>query len=133
MDLGELESGQAFGPYVIEISQPDADAYIAATGDSKEPHDFSGNACIPLQLDAHVLSRLIAEIGIVENRIETVHAGQQMTVHRQATPGEMIIANSTLKSCSNRRGSIWAIFETTFVDEAGRRVAASSSTIIMMP
>jgi len=132
MDIDELESGQAFGPYVIEISQPNADAYIVATGDSEELHDFAGNMH-PLQLDAYVLSRLIAEIGIVENRIETVHAGQQMTVHRQATPGEMIIANSTLKSCSNRRGSIWAIFETTFVDEAGRRVAESSSTIIMMP
>ncbi len=132
MDLDELQSGQAFGPYVIEISQPDADAYIAATGDSDNPHNFAGNTH-PLQLDAYVLSKLIEEIGIVENRIETVHAGQQMTVHRQATPGEMIIANSTLKSCSNRRGSIWAIFETTFVDEAGRRVVESSSTIIMMP
>ena len=132
MDLDELESGQAFGPYVIEISQPDADAYIAATGDSDAPHDFAGNTH-PLQLDAYVLSRLIAEIGIVENRIETVHAGQQMTVHRQAIPGELIIANSTLKSCSNRRGSIWAIFESTFVDEVGRAVAKSSSTIIMMP
>ena len=88
MDLDELEAGQAFGPYVIEISQPDADAYIAATGDSKEPHDFAGNMH-PLQLDAYVLSRLIAEIGIVENRIETVHAGQQMTVHRQATPAKL--------------------------------------------
>ena len=132
MDLSELKSGQAFGPYVIEISQPEADSYIAATGDSDEPHDFAGNMN-PLQLDAYVLSRLIAEIGIVENRIETVHAGQQMTVHRQATPGEMIIANATLKSCSNRRGSIWAIFESAFTDEAGRRVAESSSTIIMMP
>ena len=58
MDLDELESGQAFGPYVIEISQPDADAYIAATGDSDNPHDFAGNTH-PLQLDAYVLSRLI--------------------------------------------------------------------------
>ena len=132
MDLDELEPGQAFGPYVIEISQPDADAYIAATGDIDDPHDFAGNMH-PLQLDAYVLSRLISEIGIVQNRIETVHAGQQMTVHRQATPGEMIIANSTLKSCSNRRGSVWAIFESTFTDETGRRVAESSSTIIMMP
>lgn len=132
IDLDELESGQAFGPYVVEISQPDADAYIVATGDSDDPHDFAGNMH-PLQLDAYVLSKLIEEIGIVENRIETVHAGQQMTMHRQSRPGEMIVANSTLKSCSNRRGSIWAIFENSYVDEAGRIVAKSSSTIIMMP
>ena len=132
MDLSELESGQGFGPYVIDLSQADADAYINATGDGNAPHDFGGHLH-PLHLDAFVLSRLIEEIGIVENRIETVHAGQQMTVHCQVRPGDTIIANATLKSCSNRRGSIWAIFDTVFTDESANRVATSSSTIIMMP
>ena len=132
MDLSELESGQGFGPYVIDLSQVDADAYINATGGSSAPHNFGGHVH-PLHLDAFVLSRLIEEIGIVENRIETVHAGQQMTVHRQIRPGDMVIANATLKSCSNRRGSIWAIFDTVFTDESANRVATSSSTIIMMP
>lgn len=132
MDLSELESGQGFGPYVIDLSQADADAYINATGDSSTPYNFDGHVH-PLHLDAFVLSRLIEEIGIVENRIETVHAGQQMTVHRQVRSGDTVIANATLKSCSNRRGSIWAIFDTVFTDESANRVAASSSTIIMMP
>ena len=132
MNLDELKSGQLFGPYAIELPQADADAYIAATGDNLSPHHFGGNVH-PLHLDAYVLSRLIAEIGIVENRIETVHAGQQMTVHRAVVLGKTIVANATLKSCSNRRGSIWAIFETVFADDSGTEVAESSSTIIMMP
>ncbi len=132
MELSDLESGLEFGPYVIDLSQPDSQAYIDATGDDDTPNAF-GEHVHPLHLDAFVLSRLIAEIGIVENRIETVHAGQQMTVHRQIWPGDLIVANATLKSCSNRRGSIWAIFETTFTGENGERVAVSSSTIIMMP
>ena len=132
MDLSELESGLEFGPYVIDLSAPDSQAYIDATGDNDAPVGFGGHVH-PLHLDAFVLSRLIEEIGIVENRIETVHAGQQMTVHKQVWPGDLIVANATLKSCSNRRGSIWAIFETTFTDETGERVAISSSTIIMMP
>ena len=132
MKLDDLESGQVFGPYVIDISQAEAEAYISATGADEQAHDFAGNTH-PLQLDAYVLSRLIAEIGIVENRIETVHTGQQMTVHHQVRPGDPVIASATLKSCSNRRGSIWAIFESTFTDESGRTVAESSSTIIMMP
>ncbi len=132
MDLSELESGLGFGPYVIDLSQADVDAYIDATGDSSTSHNFGGHVH-PLHLDAFVLSRLIEEIGIVENRIETVHAGQQMTAHSEVWPGETIIANATLKSCSNRRGSIWAVFETAFTNESGNRVAVSSSTIIMMP
>ena len=132
MNLDDLKSGQLFGPYAIELAKANADAYISATGDNRLPHDFGGNVH-PLLLDAYVLSKLIAEIGIVENRIETVHAGQQMTVHREVAPAETIVANATLKSCSNRRGSVWAIFETVFADEAGVAVAESSSTIIMMP
>ena len=132
MNLDDLKSGQPFGPYAIELPKADVDAYISATGDDISIHDFGGNIH-PLHLDAYVLSRLIAEIGIVENRIETVHAGQQMAVHRTVSPGETIVANATLKSCSNRRGSIWAIFETIFADDSGTKVAESSSTIIMMP
>jgi hypothetical protein len=132
MDLSELESGLEFGPYVIDLSQADVSAYIDATGDGSASQVFGGHVH-PLHLDAFVLSRLIEEIGIVENRIETVHAGQQMTIHNEVWPGETIIANATLKSCSNRRGSIWAVFETAFTSESGKRVAVSSSTIIMMP
>ena len=132
MELSELESGLDFGPYVIDLSQPESQGYIEATGDEVTPDAF-GEHVHPLHLDAFVLSRLIEEIGIVENQIETVHAGQQMTVNKQVWPGDLIVANATLKSCSERRGSIWAIFETTFTDEIGDRVAVSSSTIIMMP
>ncbi len=132
MNLEDLKSGQLFGPYAIELTKVDADDYVWATGDEATPHKFGGNVH-PLHLDAFVLSRLIADIGIVENRIETVHAGQQMTVHREVAPSENIVANATLKSCSNRRGSIWAIFETEFLDHSGAAVAESSSTIIMMP
>ena len=85
MNLDDLKSGQPFGPYAIELPKADVDAYISATGDDISIHDFGGNIH-PLHLDAYVLSRLIAEIGIVENRIETVHAGQQMTVHRDGLP-----------------------------------------------
>ncbi len=132
MELSDLESGLEFGPYVIDFSQSESQAYLDATGDDDTPDGF-GEHVHPLHLDAFVLSRLIEEIGIVENRIETVHAGQQMTVHKQVWPGDLIVANATLKSCSNRRGSIWAVFETAFTGENGDRVAVSSSTIIMMP
>ncbi len=132
MKLEDLESGQQFGPYRIELTRADTDAYLAATGDNEEPHDFQTRVH-PLQLDAYVLSKLIAELDIVEDRIETVHAGQQMTVHQPTAAGASITANAVLKSCSNRRGSLWAIFETNFSDSDGNNVAESSSTIILMP
>ena len=132
MELSDLESGLGFGPYVVDLSQSESQEYIDATGDDDSQDGF-GEYVHPLQLDAFVLSRLIEELGIVENRIETIHAGQQMTVNKQVWPGDLIIANATLKSCSNRRGSLWAVFETTFTDESGDRVAVSNSTIIMMP
>ena len=132
MDLSELAAGLGFGPYVIHLSQADADAYIKATSNGLTPYSFDSSVH-PLHLDAFVLSKLIEDIGIVENRIETVHSAQQMTVHNKVWPGETIIANATLKKCSSRRGNIWTVFETVFTNESGNRVAASVSTIIMVP
>lgn len=132
MNLEDLQSGQRFGPYRIELSGESADAYIAATGDDRDADVFH-RGVHPLQLDAFVLSRLISELGIVEDRIETVHAGQQMTVHSAVVAGTTVQATALLKSCSNRRGSIWAIFETEFTDDQGDTIAESSSTIILMP
>ena len=132
MKLDELQNGQVFGPYEVALSLADADAYIAATGDNRDPHDFQGGIH-PLQLDAYVLSQLISELGIVEDRIETVHAGQQMTVHSPIYREASVTATPVLKSCSNRKGSLWAIFETQFSDSQGNTVAESSSTIILMP
>ena len=130
--LENLKAGQQFGPYRIALDESVSDAYLAATGGEHESKRFQG-AIHPLQLDAYVLSQLIAELGIVEDRIETVHAGQQMTVHHAVSAGTEISAYALLKSFSNRRGTLWAIFETEFVDSDGETVAESSSTIIMMP
>lgn len=130
--LKNLKAGQQFGPYRIAFGDSVSDAYKDATGDEDEPNGFQGTVH-PLQLDAYVLSQLIAELGIVEDRIETVHAGQQMTVHRPVSAGTEITATALLKSFSNRRGTLWAIFETEFADADGDTVAESSSTIILMP
>ncbi len=132
VNLEELRAGLEFGPYEMVFTSEKSDAYLSATGADLVPHDF-GTGLHPLQLDAYVLSQLIAELEIIPKQIETVHAGQQMTVHRAVRPGELISAKSILKSCSNRRGSIWAIFETGYRDENDALVAESSSTIIMIP
>ena len=132
MKLEELQSGQQFGPYRIDLARSETQAYIAATGDSQNPHTFPGNFH-PLHIDAFVLSKLIAELGIVQDRIETIHAGQQMTVYKIINSETAITATARLKSVSNRRGSIWAIFETDFSDAHSDLVAQSSSTIILMP
>lgn len=80
-----------------------------------------------------MLSRLIDELGIIEDRVETIHAGQQMTVHETISPGQTVTAITTLKSNTLRRGSIWANFETTYSDDQGNLIAESTSTIILMP
>ncbi len=131
MDLNDLKSGMEFGPYEIALSEVDASSYVSATGDETCRQDFGG--AHPLHLDAYVLSQLISEIGIVEQQIETIHAGQQMTINRPVPVDSPVLANSVLKSCSNRRGTIWAVFETTFDDPNGGIIAKSSSTIILMP
>ncbi len=131
MKLDHIEAGHRFEPYSFVIDEDSARAYIFSTGESSETSAFEGSVH-PLQIDAAVLSRLIDELGIIEDRIETIHAGQQMTVHCSVTPGDAVTAQTTLKTNAVRRGSRWANFETKYTTGDGEAVAESASTIILM-
>lgn len=131
LKLADLPVGHVFGPITISITEAQADAYRSATGGDTAPDVLSGIAH-PLQLDAVAIANLISALGIVENRIETVHAGQQLTVHRAIKPGESVRCTSTLKSNNLRRGSRWANVQSTFTDANGETVAESASTLILI-
>lgn len=135
MKLDDISPGHQFGPYRFAISDTQAKSYAAATGpdDQKDVADPFQAAVHPLQIDAFVLKNLIAELGIIQDRIETIHAGQQMTVHRTVSPREQISAATTLKSNALRRGSRWATFATTYRDSEDAVIAESASTIILLP
>ena len=131
MKLDHLNGGHQFEPYSFVIDGDSAQAYISATGESGGATPFQ-HSIHALQIDAAILSKLIDELGIIEDRIETIHAGQQMTVHQYAAPGDAITAQTTLKTNAVRRGSRWASFETKYSSNEGNLIAESSSTIILM-
>jgi len=131
LNLADLSVGHVFGPISISVSYQQAEAYRSATGD-KSTSDMSDGIVHPLQLDAAALANLISELGIVEQRIETVHAGQQLAVHRTAKPGETVTCVSTLNSNNLRRGSRWATIQSDFTSESGEPIAESSSTLIFL-
>lgn len=132
LDLSLIEAGYEFPTLELVISDEAAAAYRAATGD---PVAFEGfpDVVHPLQLDAAAIARLIEALGIVEGRLETVHAGQQMTLHRMPVVGERISCASRLVSNNLRRGARWATIESEFRAADGVLVAESSSTLILLP
>ena len=131
LNLADLPVGHIFGPISITISAQQAEAYRSATGGESTPDLFNG-IVHPLQLDATAIANLISELGIVERRIETVHAGQQLAVHRAPEPGETVTCVSTLKSNNLRRGSRWATIHSDFTSEGGELIAESTSTLILL-
>lgn len=131
LNLADLPVGHVFGPITISITEAQADAYRSATGGDTAPDALAG-IVHPLQLDAVAIANLISALGIVAHRIETVHAGQQLTVHRAIEPGETIQCTSTLKSNNLRRGSRWANVQSSFTDANGETVAESASTLILL-
>ena len=131
MKLADLSVGYTFAPFGITISEQQSKAYRSATGSDPVSDTFDG-IVHPLQLDAAALANLICELGIVEQRIETVHAGQQLSVHRASKPGEAIVCVSTLKSNNIRRGSRWTTIQSVFTTDDGEPIAESSSTLILL-
>ena len=131
LNLADLPVGHVFGPISFTVTGPQADAYRSATR-GRVLSEALTDIVHPLQLDAVAIANLISSLGIVENRIETVHAGQQLTVHRAIKPDETVKCVSTLKSNNLRRGSRWATVESTFTDASGVTVAESASTLILL-
>ena len=131
MKLADLSVGYTFAPFGITISEQQSKAYRYATG-SDPVSDTFDSIVHPLQLDAAALANLIKELGIVEQRIETVHAGQQLSVHRASKPGEAIGCVSTLKSNNIRRGSRWVTIQSVFTTDGSEPIAESSSTLILL-
>ena len=131
LNLADLPVGHIFGPITITITEAEAAAYLSATRGRVRSEALT-DIVHPLQLDAVSIANLISALGIIENRIETVHAGQQLTVHRAIKPGETVQCVSTLKSNNLRRGSRWATVESTFTDASGVTVAESASTLILL-
>lgn len=131
LNLADLPVGYAFGPITITVTEAEAAAYRSATRGRIRSEALT-DIVHPLQLDAVAIANLISSLGIVENRVETVHAGQQLTVHRAIKPDETVECVSTLKSNNLRRGSRWATVQSTFTDESGETIAESASTLILL-
>ena len=131
VNIADLPVGHVFPTFQVPVTRTSAEAYISATGGGASNNPFS-NGVHPLQLDAAAIAELIRRLGIVENRIETVHAGQQMSVGRPLVPGENAYCTSTLTSNSVRRGARWATVKSVFQDSSGATVAESLSTLILV-
>lgn len=132
LNLADLSIGHVFGPIEFAVSEQDAADYITATGGTDPSPTFS-QVVHPLQLDAVAITNLIDALGIVENRIETIHAGQQMTVTKTVAPGEAVVCTSTLKSNNMRRESRWATIASHFTATDGTTIAETTSTLILLP
>lgn len=132
LDLAELAIGHIFGPIEFMVSEQEANDYRSATGGANSNPIFN-NVVHPLQLDAIAIANLIGALGIVENRIETIHAGQQMTVFKTVSPGETVTCTSTLKSNNIRRESRWATISSIFTAADGTTIAETTSTLILLP
>ena len=132
LNLADLPIGHVFGPIEFTLSESESADYMSATG-GNEHHPTFSNIVHPLHLDAVAIANLIAALGIVENRIETIHAGQQMTVMKTVAPGETVRCTSTLKSNNMRRESRWATIASLFTATDGTTIAETVSTLIILP
>ena len=132
LNLADLKVGYEFEPIEFTVSDQEAEDYKSATGGESEPSALQ-SIIHPLHIDAIAIANLLNQLGIVEERIETVHAGQQMTVSATVKPGATVKCSSTLKSNNLRRNSRWATITSTFSGPDGELIAESSSTLIILP
>ena len=124
--LADYQSGHVFDDHSFEITVSEAKAYADAVGDSSPL--ASGNQIPPMLLIAAGLSRVIEALELSGG---TIHASQEVNFGRPVSPGENIVARTTLRGNSVRRGSRFATVETEFL--SGDRQVASSVSMVIVP
>ena len=123
--LAAYEPGHIFDDHSFAITADEAMAYAEAVGDSSPGASEGG---IPaMMLIAAGLSRVIEALELGGG---TVHASQEVSFVRPVAPGEQVVARTTLRGNSVRRGSRFATVATEFLC-GGEQVAASVSMVIV--
>lgn len=125
MVLADYRPGHVFDDHAFEITAAEAKAYADAVGDSSP--GASDGKVPPMLLIAAGLSQVIEDLKLGGG---TIHASQEVIFVRPVRPGEKIVARTTLRGNSVRRGSRFATVETEFL-AGGRRVASSVSLVIV--
>ncbi len=125
MVLADFQPGHVFEDHSFEISEAEAKAYANAVGDATPAASI--DRVPPMFLIATGLSRVIEALKLGGG---TIHASQEVNFVRAVSPGEKIVARTTLRGNSVRRGSRFATVETEFLAD-GRRVASSVSMVIV--
>lgn len=125
MVLAEFQPGHTFEDHTFEITAAEARAYADAVGDSSQ--DAAEGNIPPMLLIATGLSRVIEALELGGG---TIHASQEVLFIRSVNPGEKIVARTTLRGNSVRRGARFATVETEFL-AAGEQVASSVSMVIV--
>ena len=121
--------GHEFGPYDVTIPAGRANAYAASVGGEESP-DY-GDSLAPIMVVAAALTRLIDDLGLFSEGLQTVHAGQEVSWVRQIRIGEQVEATARLAANSVRRGNHFATVAVTYRDSTGTEVGTSSTTIIV--
>jgi hypothetical protein len=124
--LSTLQPGHRLGPYEIIMTVAEARAYARAVGGPDSP-DY-GDTLPTLAIIALGLSRIIDDLGLGAG---TIHAGQEVELHRPVRVGETITATAELKSNAPRKDVRFATVATEFKDGTGAVVATASSTVIV--
>ena len=121
--------GHEFGPYDVTISSNTAKIYTKAIGGIESP-DY-GDSQAPLILVAVALTKLIDELGLFSDGLQTIHAGQEVSWIRPVKIGEKIDARGKLAGNSIRGTNRFATVKVSYNDETGTEVGSSSTTIIV--
>lgn len=126
MALAEFQPGHTFDDHSFEITVAEATAYADAVGDSSQA--AAEGKIPPMLLIATGLSRVIEALKLGGG---TIHASQEVSFVRPVSPGEKIVARTTLRGNSVRRGARFATVETEFL--AGGTQVASSVSMVIVP
>lgn len=127
--ISDIAAGQELGEVRFQLDPSRVQGYIAAIEDRSELYHKS-NLVPPTAVAALGVRAILEELALPPG---TLHAAQELTMHRAIAVGEEVSCMARVAQSSKRQGWQFVVVEYTFADDGGRAVLDGRTTLMIPP
>ena len=127
--ISDVVAGQELGKASFRLDASMVREYIAAVEDSSDLYQES-DLVPPTAIAALGVRAILEELSLPPG---TLHASQELTIHRAVAAGDAVSCNARVVQSSVRQGWQFVVVEFTVADDEAKDILDGRTTLLVPP
>ena len=127
--ISDVVAGQELGKAGFRLESSMVREYLSAVEDSSNLYK-EGNLVPPTAIAALGVRAVLEELSLPPG---TLHAAQELTMHRAAAVNDAVICKARVAQSSERKGWQFVVVEFTIADAEARELLDGRTTLLVPP